>query len=77
MSKEQINASVCLESYKWFFLHHSHYDEERYHPLSITQIKFLRSKAVNGVVGQNLMEESFCTNNPPKIQHAKEDAHSQ
>ena len=52
-------------------------DEERYHPLSITQIKFLRSKAVNGVVGQNLMEESFCTNNPPKIQHAKEDAHSQ
>ena len=34
-------------------------------------------KAVNGVVGQNLMEESFCTNNPPKIQHAKEDAHSQ
>ena len=44
--------------------------------LLFTQIKFLRTETANGVVGLNMKEESFRTNNPPKIQHAKEDAHS-
>ena len=32
MSKEQIYASVSLESYEWFLLHHTHSNEGEFSP---------------------------------------------
>ena len=32
MSKEQIHASVTLESYEWFFLYHTHSNEGEFSP---------------------------------------------